>query len=104
MNTHIYRCETCGGPVDETSPNYYESQSAPKVKHVVCHEEGGPGDFVLDLADEQEGEVLSERQYQCGHKALGPPEELPQRCPHDDCGWFADMQQDVFGGGVDDVE
>jgi hypothetical protein len=55
-----------------------------RFKHVDCHEEGGPGDYVLNIADDHSEQASVNRQYQCGHVAYGPPSELPDRCPHEE--------------------
>jgi len=88
-------CEECGGPIDTTSPNYYKTPDE-IFRHVVCHEEGDPGDYVLNIAEDYPEQASINRQYQCGHVAYGPALELPDRCPHEDCGWFADRQLDQY--------
>lgn len=94
-------CEECGGSIDVTSPNYYKTPDE-RFKHVVCHEEGGPGDYVLNLAEENPSKACVNRQYQCGHIAYGPVTELPERCPHEDCGLFADSREDRYVGAETD--
>lgn len=91
----IDHCEECGGSIDTTSPNYYKTPDE-RFKHVVCYEEGGPGDYVLNIAEDYPEKAYVNRQYQCGHTAYGPILELPDRCPHEDCGWFAVSREDRY--------